>query len=94
MLNIRIDDHGVVYLQGRFDASQAASAQQAFQPLQGTQVFDCADLEYISSAGIGILLELAIRLRGGGHAIKVVNASPYITKVFEYAGLRQVFHIG
>lgn len=94
MLNIWTDDQGVIHLEGRFDASQVPSAQQTFQPLNGSQVFDCAELEYISSAGIGVLLELAIRLRSGGHGIRVTNANQYILRVFEYAGLRQVFQIG
>ena len=76
-----------ISLQGRLDTVTALELEKRLEPLLGGRynplVFDLARLEFISSAGIRILIrarKTIQELRGG---ILMVNAQPQIAKVFE-----------
>lgn len=95
MLEIERGDEGRIRLSGRFDASQAAKAQEAFDALDGPTVVDMAKLSYISSLGLGVLLQTQKRLRGesGGGGLKLVNVSKHIHDIFRFSGFHAIFEI-
>ena len=93
MLEIKVTDPGQVFLKGRLDAAEADRAGAAFRGLGGPLTMDLAGLEYISSAGIAVLLETYKRLRAGGHAFRLVNLQPRVRNVFSYAGLDRLLDI-
>ena len=93
MLDIRIDDDGTVFLAGRLDASQVDQAKQILGRLTESTVADFSGLEYISSAGIGVILVTFKRLHDAGKTFKLVNMTDRIKNVFQYAGLDKVFMI-
>ena len=64
MLTMEPGGEGIVLVKGRLDAAQAASAQAYLDKLQGTVTLDLAGLDYISSAGLGVLLKTQKRLTG------------------------------
>lgn len=82
-----------VYLSGRLDAAQSEKAKTVFNTLQQTTVVDFSALEYISSAGISVILAAYKRLNDAGHGFKLVNMSQRIRNVFQYAGLDRIFVI-
>ena len=85
---------GRVSLTGRFDASQVEKARAVFDQVKSATVVDFAELEYISSAGLGILLMTQRRLReGGAGGLKLVNLNKHIRDVFQYAGFDKIFEI-
>jgi len=90
MLNIQLADSSTIVMIGRFDASQVTQADPFFDSLSGDSVVDCKGLEYISSAGIGVILGTYKRLHDGGHAFKMVNVNEHIRQVFRYAGLDKI----
>ncbi len=92
MLHIWVEDKRI-HLAGRFDHLQGQSAEAFFREVKDSRVLDFKELEYISSAGIGILLQTQKRLRVSGHGLKIVNASNHIRDVFGYAGLTEIFQI-
>ena len=47
---------GVVLVAGRLDAGQCPTAQSFLDGVKGVVTLDCRALEYISSAGLGLLL--------------------------------------
>ena len=51
MLTIEGGGDRPVVLSGRLDATQAAATQSYLDGLQGIVTLDCADLQYLSSAG-------------------------------------------
>lgn len=92
MLDIQVVD-GEVQLGGVFDASQVATAEPVFDEIGSTAVINFKDLEYISSAGLSVLLMTQKRLKEAGHELKLTNLSNHISDVFRYAGFDLIFSI-
>ena len=93
MLDIKINDDGVVGLKGRFDASQAEKAESVFKTIDENCVIDMKELEYISSAGLGILIATYQRLDKSGKNFRLTGVSEHVRNVFHYSGLDKVFDI-
>jgi anti-anti-sigma factor len=93
MLTIEALSKTTVSLSGRFDASQVQRAEMVLNQITETCILDCTGLEYISSAGIGVILALYKRLDERGGTVKMTNVSALIRQVFHYAGLDKVFSI-
>ena len=92
MLEIRVVDRQI-RLGGVFDASQVPTAEPVFEEIQESAVVNFEGLEYISSAGLSVLLMTQKRLAGGGHELKLINLSSHISDVFRYAGFDLIFSI-
>jgi len=93
MFEARFEGEDRVLLVGRLDAAQADAAIEALRRLNGPAVADFSELEYISSAGIGVILQTYKRLHESGHTLRLVNLNPRIRSVFGYAGLDRVLRI-
>jgi anti-anti-sigma factor len=93
MLDIRLGPAGEVVLAGRLDAAQAAHAQEFLDGIVNPRVIDCAALEYISSAGLGVLLRTHKRVMASGGGLELVNVSRHIQDIFRYSALDQIFSI-
>jgi len=93
MIDIKLNDDGVVELSGRLDASQTDNAREVLDKLDKTTVIDLSGLDYVASAGIGILLFTQKRLAENGEKIIFKNMNNHIKDVFKYAGLDQIFDI-
>ena len=93
MFEIR-HENGTVYLSGRLDAAQVDKAKGAFENLGDKAVIaDFSGLDYISSAGIGVILAIYKRLTDGGHTLRLVNMTDRIKNVFKFAGLDKILMI-
>jgi anti-sigma B factor antagonist len=93
MFEIRILNGSQIKLIGRLDASQAENATAALKGLATSATADCSELEYISSAGIGVIIETFKRLRDAGHTLTLASMNPRVRNVFAYAGLDKVLRI-
>jgi anti-anti-sigma factor len=93
MLTIEAGGDGVVVLKGRLDAAQAANAQGFLDKVSGTVTLDVAGLEYISSAGLGVLLKTQKRLLGSAGKLRLAGVSPHLRDIFVYSGFDQLFEI-
>jgi anti-anti-sigma factor len=93
MLSIDAGPEGVVVISGRLDAAQAAAAQAFLDRTGGQVVLDCAALEYISSAGLGVLLKTQKRLMAGGGRIRLTGVTPHIRDIFQYSGFDKILEI-
>ena len=94
MLEIRLGEADEIIMTGRFDASQEQKVQSFLDGLKQPRILDCRDLEYISSAGLGVLLSTQKRLMPMGTGLKLVNVNKHIRDVFRYSGLDRIFVIG
>lgn len=92
MLEIQYGEGQAVVLSGRLDAAQAERAQAFLDAVQPPCVLDMRGLEYISSAGLGVLLRTHKRLLAGG-GIRLVNVNPHVFDIFRYSGMDKLFAI-
>ncbi len=88
----RIENH-LISLSGRFDASQAEKASIVFNNVQESTTLDFKDLEYISSAGLSIILVTQKRLKDNDQEITIKNMNRHIREIFRYAGFDQIIRI-
>jgi anti-sigma B factor antagonist len=93
MFEIRVSGEGEVSMSGRLDAAQCEKALQFLDVVQAPRVIDLAGLEYISSAGLGVLLKTQKRVMAGGTGLRLVNANKHIRDIFKYAGFDRIFEI-
>jgi len=93
MFSMQLEPHGIVRLTGRLDASEADRAIDGLDAITGPVTLDCSNLEYISSAGLSVMLVTHRRLRAAGHALRLTNLQPRVRNVFTYAGLHRVLQI-
>ena len=90
MLDIEVKEDGQVRLVGRLDAAQADLAQETLDRLAGPLVLDCGALDYISSAGIGVLVETYKRMVAAGSSLRIVRLTPRVRSVLALANLDRV----
>ena len=93
MFKITVSESGEVVLQGRLDASQAEEATKELNKVTSSAVVNFKDLEYISSAGFGVLIAAQRRLKQSGHELKLINLNNHIRDVFRYARFDLIFKI-
>ena len=78
---------------GRLDAANAPRAQSFLDEIDGSCVLDLSALEYISSAGLGVLLSTHKRLAVARSGLELVNVNPHINDIFRYSGFDKLFVI-
>jgi anti-anti-sigma factor len=93
MFEIRLADCGDVVMSGRLDAAQCEKAIKFLEAVAEPRVIDLAGLEYVSSAGLGVLLKTQKRVMASGKGLKLVNANRHIRDIFKYAGFDRIFEI-
>ena len=94
MFEIGFNEEGVVAVSGRLDAANAPMAQKFLDAVEGRCVVDMARLEYISSAGLGVLLSTHKRLMASRSGLELVNVNSHINDIFRYSGFDKLFVIG
>lgn len=93
MFEAELKGNNEIMLTGRFDASQVEKAKMVFDSVANSCEVDFTDLEYISSAGLSVLLVTQKRLSKSGKSLKLTNMNKHIRDVFRYAGFDTVFEI-
>lgn len=93
MLELHVEAGGLVRVQGRLDAAESDRALATLEKLAGPLTLDCGQLEYISSAGISVIMQTWKRLNGQGSSLRLTGMTPRVRNVFAYAGLDKVLDI-
>ena len=83
-----------IILSGRLDTNTAFDLEKEVSNLDNIKelIFDLEKLEYISSAGLRILLSCQKKMNNNGSMI-VKNVNDEITKIFEITGFNNIFVI-
>ena len=90
MFEIRQEDDRIA-IQGRWDATQTNKASVVLDTLDESTQVDLAALEYISSAGIGVLVKAQLRLQERGQRLTLINVPRRVRVIFQFAGLEDFF---
>jgi anti-sigma B factor antagonist len=93
MLTIEFGPNGAVVIAGRLDAAQSPTAQAFLDQVQGTVTLDCSRLEYISSAGLGVLLKTQKRLMGSAGKLRLSGVNRHLQDILVYSGFDKIFEI-
>lgn len=98
MLNIEknsVADKLEVILSGRLDTATAPQLESELKDALNEVkelVFNLADLEYISSAGLRVLLSVQKVMNKNGNMV-VTNASDEVKEIFEVTGFSDILTI-
>jgi anti-sigma B factor antagonist len=99
-MDIRQDTLGVataLHLAGRLDANTAGQLEKTIVPLieGGTKniIVDFDELEYISSAGLRVLLLSAKLIKKAQGIIVLCGMKDFIKEIFDIAGFTPIFTI-
>lgn len=87
----------VLDLGGELDAHTASELEDAFQTCLGGGhpriVVNGAELDYISSAGLGVFMAFVEEVREEGGDIKIAALQPKVYNVFDLLGFPMLFDI-
>ncbi len=93
MFQISREPNGDIKLKGRLDATAVDDAAKVLQTLTDSVNVDFKELEYIASAGLGVLFATQKRLKQAGKGLVLINLSSHIRDVFRFARFDLVFEI-
>ncbi|OIO60360.1 MAG: hypothetical protein AUJ82_02785 [Verrucomicrobia bacterium CG1_02_43_26] len=87
----------IISLIGRLDANTASELEAVFQTLTQKPdlkiIVQCAGLDYISSAGLRVLLTTAKTLKLNNGKIGLCMLNPNVKQVFDISGFTSIFPI-
>ncbi len=99
-MEISLDDVGgvsVVTLKGRLNVTTTAELEKVFSTLLSENktkvLLDFRQLEYISSAGLRVLLAAAKQFKKVSGQIVLSSLAPSVKQVFEISGFTSIFPI-
>ena len=95
MLQDRHGDATILTPAGRLDSQSASAFRDRLEGVDATGrlVMDLAGVDYISSAGLAVLLWLAKRMRDAGGRLALCGVAPPVRRVLELAGYIQYFTV-
>jgi anti-sigma B factor antagonist len=93
MFEIRMGGQGEVVLEGRLDAAQCDKALRFLDAVATPRDVDLGALEYISSAGLGVLLKTQKRAMAAGRGLRLLNVNRHIFDILRYAGFDKLFEV-
>ncbi len=86
-----------ISLGGEIDVYNAPKLKETLYTLldqqSGSILFDCKELKYIDSTGLGVLIGVLRRVKDNNGNITIKNLKPYIQKIFTITGLDKIFSI-
>ena len=87
----------IVKLAGRLDSSAAQPAEENFTRVLGNGAphlaIDMSQLEYISSAGLRVLLVVAKKVQQAKGKMVLFGLVPHVREVFSVSGFDKIFAI-
>ena len=89
------DENMVAIMDGRLDTPSTADAEMALRPLFHCDdkdiIFDCKKLDYISSSGLRLLLDILKNAQAHGHHVYMKDISNTIREAFTLTGFINLF---
>lgn len=87
----------VFFMQGAIEIDQVPEAKeqlaQAFEEKSPRMVLDLTEVQYLDSAGIGLLIGTLRRATQDGGGLKLAGLSSYLTGIFSIINLGNIFDL-
>ncbi|MEI6986276.1 MAG: STAS domain-containing protein [Rhodospirillaceae bacterium] len=99
METIESRDDAVVIIEprGRVDSNTAKAFEEkllgAISPTDPRMIIDCFQLDYVSSAGLRVLLMAAKRIKANKGKLALAGLKPHVQEVFDVSGFSSIFAI-
>jgi anti-sigma B factor antagonist len=90
------DDVQILRLAGQLDAHTFPKLQQELEGVDDAApqvILDCSQLEYVSSAGLGVLKKMSRDFRAREGDLRLSSLPPKISNVVELLGFSQVIRV-
>lgn len=91
MLDVRRAPDGAVILSGRLDAASVPAAREFFAAVTDSTRVDCSGLDYVASAGLGLLAAVQRRLCERGKGLTLSGLNPHVREILDLAGFESFF---
>ena len=92
-----IESVSVVRLEGNLDTNTSTDAQESLTQLidggASKVLVNFADVDFVSSAGLRILLATAKKLSGSGGNLRISNLNETVSEVFEISGFSTILDV-
>ena len=88
-----IGDTQTLILSGTFDTSKAEKVKEVLENVENSITVDMSGLDFICSAGVGIMVMTYRKLKEKGEDIYLINLNEHIKKVYKVSLLDKVFNI-
>ena len=89
----KVDNCSILHLEGEIDASTALRLDQAIEQIVQEDkthlILNCSNLQYISSAGLGVLISNLKDLQLAHRNVVLVNVSAGVMGIFALLGLEE-----
>ena len=89
------DAPGVLVLAGEIDFSVTPAVRerllQLMEKILGDIVLDMADLSYIDSSGLALLLETRRQMQENGRSVRIRSIAPQVRKLLQLTQLGELF---
>lgn len=92
-------NHGenlVISLNGRLDTTTSVLLDKQFNDINISEnlvILDFKELEYISSAGLRVLLAIKKKLDSASKSLEIHNINPVVKEVFSVTGFKNVLTV-
>jgi anti-sigma B factor antagonist len=91
------NDVKIVTFEGNLDTNTSSDAQTTLSGLltEGVQkiLANCEKLDYISSAGLRVLLATAKQLNSAGGELRICSLNETVQEVFDISGFSTIFNV-
>jgi anti-sigma B factor antagonist len=91
----QVEDRLVIALIGDLDNAASSQAERSLAPVydftDGDILIDCTQLNYISSSGLRIMLNIYKHTRANGHKAILKGLSEDVKEVFQLSGFLQLY---
>ena len=93
------EENGIVSIaiKGRLDADSSMEAERVVKEALGAEanrlLFNLGDLEYLSSAGLRVLLSAAKEMRRRDGKIVLCSLNEFVKEIFEVSGFQSLIPI-
>jgi anti-anti-sigma factor len=93
----KISDFSILKIDGKMDISNSATVESEIEKLftsgEKNIIFNCNDLNYISSSGLRVFLIAKKKAVAGEVKLYICNLSPDIRNIFDISGFSNIFSI-
>lgn len=91
------DGKFIVYIDGRLDAETSVQVENRLNEFREEghrkMVLDCSKVDYLSSAGIRLMLSLSKKLKADEGKLSICNLHEDVAEIIQMAGFEQILNI-